>query len=327
MQDERCIIVPTWRGHFNQAIVLEESYIKNTDKSARLVFVCSDKEETEELRKILSGNENVYFTDLEYLIKKVDGVDVKPYPQCAKISGKHPYQGIKKAYALTGIEYSQALLMDCEAKFLKSCLLDDLFDEYFNQKTIWYSNLVPNLRSVNEAALISLPKEFRNNLTANAWLFEYQGWFFEKQLWLDAVNEIKKSHSTILKNFMSPPREVFEIVAYYQFLHSRCSEYRFLNIEEEIKKFFTKEKAESFLGKFNNRHCGILEFFFRGSSPDNVNDMIKFINHHKIRFARIEPVEPSGYSSTGDYALAWKIFNESNLCVLTCSEAVCLKEN
>ena len=134
MQNERCIIVPTWTGHFDQAVVLEDSYLKNTDKTARLVFVCSDAEETNQLKKILTGDSNVYFTDLEALIKKVDGTDVKPYPKCAIISNKHPYQGIKKAYALSGIEYNQALLMDCEAKFLKSCSLNELFDDYFSDK-------------------------------------------------------------------------------------------------------------------------------------------------------------------------------------------------
>ena len=243
MQNERCIIVPTWKGHFAQAVVLEDSYLKNTDKAARLVFVCSDAEETRQLKKILSGDNNVHFTDLEALIKNVDGLDVKPYPKCARISNKHPYQGIKKAYALTGVEYKQALLMDCEAKFLKDCSLNELFDEYFSQKVVWYSGLVPNLRSINEAALISLPKEFRNNFTENSWLFEYQGWFFEKSLWLDTVNEFKKNNSTILNNFMSPPREVFEVVAYYQYLRKKCPEYKFLSIEKEVRSFFTKEKS------------------------------------------------------------------------------------
>ena len=77
------------------------------------------KLERSELKAFL-GENPVQITDLETLFAQVEGPHPeKLYPKYAIVSGKHPYQGIKKMYALLALEYDQCLVMDSEAKFVK----------------------------------------------------------------------------------------------------------------------------------------------------------------------------------------------------------------
>lgn len=310
----RKIIIPTWEGHFLNAFSLVKSYKKNVlDKEkVTLCFITSDHEETKKLKNIVGCEYEI--VDLLTLIKKNNTNNIDNlFKETAIISGKHPYQAIKKIFALKEIVYDEALLMDCEANFIKKQYLNNIFDDYFTNPFVYYSNITDSLKQINNSSIKIIDPELKYiKEDINHWCFEYHGWFIKKNIYNNFIDHIQNVwQKDILNVIKYPPMEFFEIISYYWYIKNIAKiNYNFISIENSIKNNMVNDQV--FLNKFSTRHCGIIEFIMRALDKETYSDIKNFISNNKLKFARIE--------NSFDLNLVNKIINETEISIIACSQ-------
>jgi len=310
----RKIIIPTWQGHFLNAFSLVKSYENNVldREKITLCFVTSNEEETRSLEKIIGSKYEIH--DILSLIKKTNlNYTGDLYKETAVISNKHPYQAIKKLFALKTVEYDQALLMDCEANFIKKIKIGDLFDEYFSNPFVFYSKITNSLRNINDSSIRVIdPDNKVLQEEKNYWCFEYHGWFVEKNIFNSFFSHIEEVwKKDVLSVTKSPPTEFFEIISYYWFIKKFTDKnYKFISIEDSVTSIM--KKYELFLNRFSNRHCGIIEFMMRALDEEIYEDLKTFIIKNNLKITRIE--------NNFNLEIVKKIIRETDISIIACSE-------
>lgn len=311
----RKIIIPTWIGHFNNAKILAKSYEKyviDKDKIS-LCFITSNNNESKLLREMIG--ENFEILDLQTLLLMANYKDGENlFKETAIISGKHPYQAIKKTVSLWLVDYDQCLLMDSEGCFIKETNLSELFDEYFENPFVFYSSLsnhkISNLHTITKNSIRVIGHDDNYKDEFDMWCFEYQGWFIDKKLFLSFINHVQSLHGkNIIEVMKDPPTEFFEVISYYFFLRRQNNNYRFLSCETEMKKTL-QDDISSFFHTQNGMI--MIEFLLRGANENNFENICNFINKNNIKMLRIEP--------DFNIPLCERIIKKTNTSLLVCSE-------
>jgi len=300
---KRAFIIPTWEGHFDKNITFLESCIEY-DVKVPVKIVVSNESERISLRSMVEKinyyeNLNLEIIEIEKVISKF-----KPEINLSDIENlklihqrvptifhpKHPYQAIKKIYALRYFDYDQAMLLDSECAFVKPTDADELFDEYFNNPQIFYTphkNLHPNLRMFTDASQQCL-RWTDVGLVKDMWVFENLYWMVDKKIFNDMLNDIESNLGVdIYTEFITNSGEIFDMITYYSYIHINNEKYnyQFIDFYSTIKKYLGDSFNNYFSSKAN-RLGGALEFMFENVNKDNYEDIFNFINDYKIRFCR-----------------------------------------
>ena len=300
---KRAFIIPTWGGHFDKNITFLKSCIDYNIKTP-IKIVVSNESEKISLQSMVENIECYENLDLEIIeIEKVIN-KFKPEIKLSDIEDlklihlralnifdpKHPYQAIKKIYALRYFDYDQAMLLDSECAFVKPTNADELFDEYFESPQIFYTpheNLHPNLRIFTNASQQCL-RWANVELVKDMWVFENLYWMVDKNIFNDMLNDIESNLGVdIYTEFVNNPGEIFDMIVYYSYIYinNKRYNYQFVNFYTTIKKYLENSFDNYFLNKAH-RLGGALEFMFENVNKDNFEGISNFVNDYKIRFCR-----------------------------------------
>jgi len=300
---KRVFIIPTWEGHFSKNITFLKSCIKfNINTPVKIVV--SNEDEKLNLESLISEiplyeKLDLEIVDIETIISKFkpeiklsDIEELKLIHQRVPtiFNSKHPYQAIKKLYALRYFDYDNALLLDSESAFVKETNMDELFDEYFSNPQIFYTphdKINPNLMMFTNASQKCLRWTDVGDVK-NMWVFDNMYWMVDKSIFDDMLNDIESNLGVdIYTEFVNNPNEIFEMITYYSYIHINNEKYgyRFVNYYDTIKDYL-KEFFDDYINEKSNRVGGAMEFMFSAVGEKNFDAIFKFINDYKVRFCR-----------------------------------------
>lgn len=300
---KRAFIIPTWEGHFDKNITFLKSCI-DYNIITPIKIVVSNESEKISLQSMVENidcyeNLDLEIIEIEKVINKFNpGIKLSDIEDLKLIHlrapnifhPKHPYQAIKKIYALRYFDYDQAMLLDSECAFVKPTNADELFDEYFENPQIFYTpheNLHPNLRIFTNASQQCL-RWANVELVKDMWVFENLYWMVDKNIFNDMLNDIESNLGVdIYTEFVNNPGEIFDMIVYYSYIYinNERYNYQFVNFYTTIKKYLENSFDNYFLNK-SRRLGGALEFMFENVNKDNFKAIVDFINDYKIRFCR-----------------------------------------
>ena len=334
---ERGIIIPTFKDHFNKNITFLKSVRKNISdaKETHIRFITSNESETSELLNLFQQSAVIDMADVvslpsmlsEYQVSKKESRDLLSI--CSKLGQrqkKYSYQAIKKLYGVKHLDAKETLVLDSECIVIKKTSFKELFSNYLNNPIVFISNQCasdydsPGGNRFNEQALKFVDKDLSSSHLIRKWLWEYQGWFFQKDIVNDFFNFVENHHGMSAYEFMRDNRNIWEAVSYWWFIYLRqdkYSYYRFLNAEDEIKSVFSnEEKSIKYLNEYLNRDHGIVEFLPFALTDNNFKEIKSFYDKFNLNFIRIEP-----YNAYGDIEIQKRLINEcESIKLIVCSE-------
>lgn len=296
----RTIIVPTYKDHFPFAVRFLKNYCRRVrDRTPIPVhFITSDRDETAEFSHLIAQGgpgvrAHVSVTSIRDLL------DQFGYPKEAAaafsvntFTNKASYQSIKKIMGVIQLGYDQTLVLDCECFVYRPVSFHQIFDEYFAGPMVFHSEIRCSISDqVNRASLsvigaseATAPEIYRR------WIFDYYGWFFEKDAVRQFQEHVENVHRKSLVDVLVETPDVFEIISYRWFLYlnrERFPRYRFLPAEDLIREYLGNA-AEAYLGQYEDRGHGIVEGLFRGLSPEAFAGLGSFVNRYRLRFFRFD---------------------------------------
>jgi len=308
----RIFIIPTWIGHFDKNLNFLQTCQKYSIKIP-IKFVVSNWEEELELQsriglsglgstldiQIISIDRVIQKFKPEITIGEIENIktSINRFPYIW--NPKHPYQGIKKIYALRYFEYDQAMLLDSECAFIKETDMEELFDEYFTSPYVFFTphnQLHPNLRIFTNAAQKCLRWSDLSKAKDN-WFFENLYWMVDKKIVVDMFETIEKEVGTDLyTEYTTNAGEIFEIITYYTYIYINNVKYRynFLDFFEIIQRYLGDKYTEYTLPK-SQRLGGFLEFMLENIDTTTYGSILRFIEDYRIRFCRPEWCDPDLY--------------------------------
>lgn len=256
----RCVITPTFEGHFDYVKNLLISYEKEVvDKYDYVIITGSDKE-SRKLRDILRSKKwewlKIYnITDI--LAKYGIHVDVD---NLLKKVGRFSFQTIKKLYPMLYLDYEQYLVIDSESIFLRKTSLNKIFTEWEKQKTLFYSsmnsrnmstykNWLDYKTSINCAKLLGYKFD-------NKWRFETFNWIYEKRIVADLFSKFNGDlYHPIYNHSVAYAEEwdkaIFEIILYSHFVSKNSEKYGYRQIDviDELKRELGEDLCQEMIKK------------------------------------------------------------------------------
>jgi hypothetical protein len=315
----RGIVIPTYVVHFPAVLRFLESarrFIRD-DPRVPIRVVTSDAEETELLNRQLAQPDRdcvrvVSIRDLlrEYGYAGAESFSVKQF------ENKFSYQSIKKILGVIQFDFDQTLLLDSECLVFAPVSLNEVFASYFASPVLFHSAIRhPMLERVNRASASVIGENSAEVLSR--WIFEYQGWFFEKSAVTAFRDHVWATHGKDLIDVLVGTPDVFETISYNWFLYTHRDnypKYRFVAAEEAVRQHLG-ESAEAFLADYENRPYGIVEHFLRGLKEENFEGLRSFVTQNDLRFFRWELWQDD------HYWLVRRFLNMTpSLALLACSE-------
>lgn len=302
---KRVIIIPTWLGHFDKNVNFLKSCIE-FKIDVPIKFVVSNSDEKKELLNIINRLEfsevlNLEIVEIETVIQKFkpeitlsDIEDIKSLHTKFKniYNSKHPYQGIKKIYALRYFDYDQALLLDSECAFIKPTNINELFDEYFENPHIFYTphdRINANLQTITNASLKSLEWLDISDVKSK-WVFESLYWMIDKSILNEMFADIENNlNRDLYTEYTTNAGEIFEVITYYSYIYINNDKfnYNFINYYDLLKKYITND-FESYINLKSGTFGGMLEFMFQFIDDTQYDAIYQIINDYKIRFCRLD---------------------------------------
>ena len=232
------IVVPTYIGHLRQVELFLESFER----------FCLDKDSFE-IKLIISKNESHFFdaltkkyervcnlsvVNLSDILKQEEGVEVDEPKLLAQV-GKFNFQSLKKIYAVKHFNTGTILVLDSEALMIRPVVLGEIFEQYRRDKFIVYTDLGTQKiqRDVAHTSFELIGKSFEN-----LWFFEYDYWFFEKDL-VDALfkHVLLTTGKTLYENLLvkNPIFEYNLYALYVYYFHKE--KYRFLDSKKLLAHY------------------------------------------------------------------------------------------
>ena len=324
---KRCIITPTYKGHFKFIDTYLKSFCEFLEDKDFPIFFIITKKEYSEFKKLICKyqdtlNINVVF--LESIFKKYK-IDKTP-DYVLKKYGRLSFQTIKKLYGALYINYDQFLLLDSESLLIRSTNMNSLFDRYFKQPNFLASKVSERFSEYKNCFTYNYIKTVSNILgnPPKYWLVESYNWFYELRILNDLINEygdpidiIKKCS---LNNKFKDAEGVLECLLYYQYIINNNDRYKYkVIILDDVLPDYLKSEYDVFKKRFNNSDiniCGIFEQFTRLIDINNIDGFIRFINDFNLKILRME-------NSFNNYLLQKKILQICKVNILASNQDHC----
>lgn len=293
----RVIITPTFRPHFGFNRDFLHSYFQKATDAAQIpVHFVVGREEVVDLTTITEEFPalDVHVHALEDLLAQ-EGHDLDAGELLTEI-GKFAFQAVKKLYALKVLEYDQALIMDSESLLLRATSMATLFDEYFVDPVIYYSDL--DHRSDSWYGSLS------DTVTGNAatllgtdyprrYLLEYYGWFYDKAL-VEGMFAAMPGGDLLgtMRSRLGRQKAVFESVLYYTYLLTvpDSHDHRFVSVNELLREHLGAARYADYIANFRGRWeaFGIFEYLSKEVTDENVEALLGMFRQQRLRFYRSE---------------------------------------
>ncbi|CAA9362241.1 MAG: hypothetical protein AVDCRST_MAG68-4540 [uncultured Gemmatimonadetes bacterium] len=293
---KRIVITPTFRPHFPFNREFLQSYGQNAaDAHEVAVHFVVSRGELAELRALLEEFPalDVHAHAVEDLLQAA-GYEAEAIELLREV-GKFAFQALKKLYALKVLPYDQALVLDSESLVLKPTRMGEVFDEYFADPTILYSELghraegwfgsLSDLVTQNAAKLLDEPYP-------DMYLLEYYGWFYDKRIVEDMFAAIPQELLPAVRGRLGRDKHLFECILYYYFIYTNRSRYgyRFVSVNELLREYLGAEGYEEYIRNFKGHWeaVGIFEYVSKEVSERNLPDILRLFREKNLRFYRSE---------------------------------------
>lgn len=303
---KQCILTPTYPEHFQYAKNLLISFKKYvTDKdNFDYVIVTGTRAESDHFVSLIDQFPHVRVYNLEDILSHY-GIFVHP-DELLKEVGKFSYQTIKKLYALFYLDYDRFLVLDSESLFLRKTSLADLFKDWEQNKTIYYSHM-----DAHDMRMYSSWLDYRTSKHCAEllgykfelkWWFETFTWIYEKKIVNDLFAKFEGNLFDVIYQFAKKQEKrvdkaIFEIILYNQFVSHNAERYNYalVNILSELETSLTTLRFNIMRKKMEK--CKILHlplgnfpFFIHGWEFLNYRDIKiwgKIYRNHKLFAARL----------------------------------------
>ena len=292
----RIIITPTFRPHFPFNRDFLQSYAQNAADAAEIaVHFIVVRDELADIRAIMAEfpaldlHAHAFEDLLEASGHHEDATEL------LREIGKFAYQSLKKLYALKAIDYDHALVLDSEALILKPVRVADLFDEYYADPFVLYSDLSyrgdawfggqSDAVVKNAARLLRLPYP-------NLWFLEYYGWFYDKRIVRDLFAAFAGDLLPEIRTRLKNDTRVFENQLFYHFVWANAEryQYRFSSVQDMLHEYLGDDGYAAYMRHFAGgwQQTGLFEMVSKTVTERNVEALERLFTDKHFRFYRFE---------------------------------------
>ena len=292
----RIIITPTFRPHFPFNREFLQSYAQNAEDAAQVpVHFVVVRDELADMQAIMAEfpaldlHAHAFEDLLEASGHRENALEL------LREVGKFAYQSLKKLYALKAIDYDQALVLDSEALILKPVRVADLFDEYYADPFVLYSDLSyrgdhwfggqSDAVVKNAAKLLRLPYP-------NLWFLEYYGWFYDKRIVRDLFASFPEDLLPAIRTRLKSDTRVFENQLFYHFVWANAERYhyRFASVQDMLQEYLGPDGYAAYMRHFEGdwQQTGMFEMVSKTVTERNVAALERLFNDKHFRFYRFE---------------------------------------
>lgn len=293
---KRIVITPTFRPHFPFNREFLQSYEQNVaDARDIAVHFVVARDEIADLRAMLKEFPalDLHVHAFEDLLR-LSGHEEESQALLHEL-GKFTFQSLKKLYALKALPYDQAMVLDSEALVLKPTRLGDVFDEYFADPYVLYSDLSHRgefwFGGLSDAATRNAGKLLRMPYP-NVYYMEYYGWFYEKSIVQGLFAAFPEDLLPAIRTRLRLDKRVFENVLYYSFLRAGpdAQRYRFVSVNEMLREYLGDEGYAEYMREFQGswEQVGIFEHVSKALTDRNLPALTRLFQEKTFRFYRFE---------------------------------------
>ena len=302
---KNCIVTPTFSGHF----VYVRDYLKSFSKLAmdkdnfEICFTIS-KHEASAFNKIIAPFSDLHIRVLffEDILAKFN-IKYTPEELLSKYK-KYSFQTLKKFYTMLylGKDY-RFLVLDSESILFYRCNINNLFDNFFTNPFIAYSDMDKRHRTADFMRDIKLNTAFilQSNKIQSLWFLENFVWFYDYKILADLFKEHGSPFEVINKVFDDAHNlrvtGVFEIDLYQSFiyLHHKKYGYNLIDTDSMLDKILNPYLyRESLLKKYWG-NCGLLENTTSLLNVANIKDFAKLFKDNNFNIIRVNETSVNNY--------------------------------
>ena len=294
---KRIIITPTFRPHFpfNREFLRSFEEFAADARDIAVHFIVT-REDVDDARAVLAEfpDLDLHAHTLEDLLE-ASGHREDPLTLLREV-GKFAYQALKKLYALKTIPFDQALVLDSEALVLKPVRMGEVFDTYFADPYVFYSDFsnrgeewfagLSHAVVRNAAKLMGTPYP-------KMYFMEYFGWFYEKRLITDVFAALRADLLPAIRSRLGDDARLFENqLIYSQILNNPGKyPYRLASVNEMLQQCLGAEKYAEYMKRFQGglQQVGVFEMLSLALNRDNLPDFVRLYNEKGLQFYRFEP--------------------------------------
>ena len=292
----RIIVTPTFRPHFAFNREFLDSYREHAaDAREVAVHFVVTRDEMDEIRLLLADYPelDLHAHAFEDLLAAEGHVD-DPLALLREV-GKFTYQSLKKLYALRHLAYDQALVLDSEALVVKPVRMAQVFDDYFADPFVFYSDLSTRgdawfeglsdaaVRSASALLRIPYPKKY---------FLEYYGWLYDRAL-IDAVFEhFPEGLLAVLRSRNADKLPVFECQLIYSVLLTQPDRfrYRLVSANATLREYLGDAGYAEYMSHFvgGAEQMGVFEMVSRRVNARLTPALERLYNDRHLLFYRFD---------------------------------------
>lgn len=293
---KRILITPTFRPHFPFNREFLQSYAAHVGDAADFpVHFIATRDEADDLRAIVAEFPalDLHVHAFEDLLE-ASGHRDEPLALLREF-GKFTYQSLKKLYALKHLPFDQALLLDSEALVLKPVRMAAVFDEYYADPFVLYSDFsnrgdawfhgLSNAAVRNAAKLLRIPYP-------KMYFMEYYGWFYEKGLIQDVFAALKEDLLPAVRARLGEDPRLFENQLIYSLLLANPGRYpyRLESVNTLLLEYLGEELYADYMRHFEGGASlmGVFEMASLPLNRRNLPALVRLFSDRRFLFFRFD---------------------------------------
>lgn len=295
MPVDRCILTPTYTGHFRyipKYLVSFRTFVRDRDFPIHFIV---NRDESPAFERLIAPfrdlNLTVHlFEDIlaHFHVPMTPGLLLDQY-------GKFTFQSLKKWYGLLYIEPRQSLMLDSESMWVHETDMGELFDDYFAAPFLAYSDI--NIR--RRAAPLFLDVVKNHDLlfgTRNAkWFLEHFCWFYD----LAILRDLFADHGSPLDMadalYRSPTLDwaLFETLFYHEYIYNHNDRYGYevVDVDKALAGALGPEGHAAYRKRFYDMfrgEAGVLEYATAVVRDEDYEAVARLFRALRFRILRCE---------------------------------------
>lgn len=295
---KKCILTPTYSGHFQYLKNYLSSFRKNvTDKDKCVIYFIINADENKKLQKIVRKypDLDIQILFFEDILSKF-GIELSPVYLLEKY-GKFSFQALKKFYGMLYLEeYKHFLVLDTESMWINKTNMADMFQRFFSAPFIVYSNTEKRLSSSEGNLRASENINFILKSHCDKWFVEQFMRFWD----INILKSILKKYGScfdIIENIYEFEKNkslkmgLFESVLYDQYVYENIENYQKYDLDKELSENMSESAKDTYIKRFYRRFngaSGLTEHFAIFLNNENINSFVNIYQKLHIDILRVD---------------------------------------
>lgn len=295
MSVDRCVVTPTFAGHFPYIPKYLKSFKHYVEDTAFPLYFIVNRDEKKAFDAVIGSTDGLNVTTLifedildHFGIKTSPGVLLDKY-------GKFSFQSLKKWYAILFIEPRQCLILDSESMWVNETHMTGLFEDYFSDPFVAYSDI--NLRRRAAFLFLDVVKnhDFLLKTHNDKWFLEHFCWFYELSILRDICNEYGSPLDMVDRLYRSPTLNwsFFETLFYHEYIFNHNDRYHYtvIDADQALAEALGPEAQAAYLDRFYGQfqgNAGILEYAASVIRDDDAEAVARLFADKRFHILRCE---------------------------------------